>query len=202
MRDHARTKRRVEALALGVLVAIPLFPYLIQLVKTGIPRFVVEGDYAGLELGARLAWHGKILLGPYSRFGFSHPGPLYFYLLAPAVELAGNASTGLYAGACTMNIMAAALTAFTMRLHSTRAHALAATLVLIAWLAAFGNACALPWNPLVVVLPLLAFLVLAATFACGISGVAPCAGVLRDPRTLGIAIDELTLIGEPTPVSR
>src|SRR5215472_15764047 len=104
MRDHARTRRHLEALALAVLVAIPLSPYLIQLIRTGVPRFVVEGDYAGLELGARQAWHGKMLLGPYSRFGFSHPGPLYFYLLAPAVRLGGKASTGLYAGACAINI--------------------------------------------------------------------------------------------------
>jgi hypothetical protein len=174
MPSRARIQTYVEGIALGALAALPLSPYLIHLMRVGVPRFVVEGDYAGLEMAARLAWHGKTLLGPYSRFGFNHPGPLYFYLLAPVVALGGKSSTGLYAGACVINGVAAALSVFALRVCSTRAHAVAATFVLSAWLAAFGNACALPWNPIVVVLPMIALLVLAAMLACGTSWAAPC----------------------------
>jgi hypothetical protein len=44
--------------------------------ETDLPA---TGDYAALELYTRLAAQGRQLLGPYSRFGFHHPGPAYFY---------------------------------------------------------------------------------------------------------------------------
>lgn len=170
-------KRRsfVEALALGLAGAVPLLPYLLLLIRTPAARFVVEGDYAGLELATRFAWSGRTLLGPYSRFGFSHPGPAYFFFLAPTHALFGDQSRGLYAGALVINMLAAFSIGFGTRLLTTRVHAVAATLVTIAWIAAFGNATPLPWNPLVVVLPLLAFFVFASLVAAGHAPAAPFA---------------------------
>jgi len=50
------------------------------------PPFREVSDGAILEIYALQALEGKLLVGPYSRFGWHHPGPGYFY--APTV-LAG-----------------------------------------------------------------------------------------------------------------
>jgi hypothetical protein len=185
----------IEAVALGLTGAVPMLPYLVRLIRTPAARFILEGDYSGLELATRFAFSGRTLLGPYSRFGFRHPGPAYFFFLAPTHALFGDQSRGLYAGALVINMLAAFAIGFTMRLLTTRVHAVAAVLVTIAWIAAFGNVAPLPWNPLVVVLPLLAFLVLASLFAAGHASVAPFAVVL------GTFVGETHLSTIPTVVA-
>lgn len=42
----------------------------------------LSGDHALLLLGIGRAQHGEILVGPYSRHLFHHPGPIHLYLLA------------------------------------------------------------------------------------------------------------------------
>jgi len=169
----SRGRTTLEATVLGLLAAVPLVPYLSRLAQKPVPRFAIDGDYAGLELATRYVFTGRTLLGPYSRFEFNHPGPAYFFFLAPIHRLYGETSTGLFAGAILLNAAAAFAIAFAMRLLATRAQAMTATVGVLAWLAAFGNATPLPWNPTVVVLPLFAFLVLAALFASGKIEAAP-----------------------------
>ncbi|HEY2429607.1 MAG TPA: hypothetical protein VGI06_11805, partial [Acidimicrobiales bacterium] len=67
------------------------------------PHVVLYGDQALLELGARRAAHLDQLVGPYSRTGFHHPGPIVFYLLAPFVRILGTGGSGLYLGAVAIN---------------------------------------------------------------------------------------------------
>lgn len=176
MNDEKRSSF-IEALAVGLACAVPLLPYLVRVIRTPAARFIIEGDFAGLELATRFAFSGRTLLGPYSRFGFSHPGPAYFFFLAPTHALFGDQSRGLYAGAVVINMFAAFAIGFGTRLLTTRVHAVSAALVTIAWIAAFGNAAPQPWNPLVVGLPLLAFLVLASLFAAGHASAAPFAAL-------------------------
>src|SRR5690348_17774394 len=52
-----------------------------------------------LESYTLYASRAQLLVGPYSRYGWHHPGPLYFYLLAPVYTLAGKSTPGLSAGA-------------------------------------------------------------------------------------------------------
>lgn len=141
-------------------------PYLLHFAREGAARFAVKGDFAALELQTRLALTGDVLLGPYSRYKFAHPGPLYFYVLAPLYELMGKSSAAIPLGACAISAVAAFATVYGARLLG-RAYGVAAIAVVLAWLAAFGNVCATSWNPMVVVLPLAAYFVLAAAFACG-----------------------------------
>ena len=68
---------------------------------------------------------------------------------------------------CTVNVVSVMTIVGAVRLATTRVHAVAVALVLLGWLGAFGDVCAMPWNPLVVVLPLTAFLVLAALVSNG-----------------------------------
>lgn len=173
--SESRRVSVIEAFALGLASALPVLPYLVRLIRMAPARFVVEGDYAALELATRFAFSGRTLLGPYSRFGFNHPGPSFFFLAAPVHALFGDSSRGLFAGACVINLLSAFAIGFSTRLLGTRTHGVAAALATIAWIAAFGNATPLPWNPLVVALPLFAFLVLACLFGAGRAAAAPFA---------------------------
>lgn len=165
MRERARSW--IEAFALGVLAALPVVPYLASLARNGVGRYVLHGDYAALELATKFVPTGRTLLGPYSRFGFNHPGPAYFFCLSPIYELSGRSSTALFSGACLLNALAAILLVAGTRLFASRAHAIGAALTVLFWFASFGTAATLPWNPLVVALPLFAFFVLASFFALG-----------------------------------
>ncbi len=166
--EPANARERVEAAALALLAIAPAAPYGLALLR-GVPRFSMFGDYAILEMVTRFVWSGRTLVGPYSRFGFSHPGPLYFYLLAPVYSLLGERSVGIFAGALLINLAAIATIVVAARRFGSRVHAAAAILTVWAWWSAFGNICDNPWNPLVIALPLVAYLVLAAFFAQGAS---------------------------------
>jgi hypothetical protein len=171
-RERAVRNRRIEAIALGVLALLPIVPYLTFLLRTGVPRYGLVGDHALLEQATRHVFRGDTLLGLVSRFTFNHPGPLFFYLTAPLEAAFGSASTGLYISTCLVNAAAAAAIVACTRIFGRRSHAVAALLVVFTWFVAFGNVAADPWGPLVIVLPLAAFLVNAAMFARGKSAAA------------------------------
>src|SRR5262245_9076293 len=61
------------------------------------------GDAAILEIYTLHAVRGFWTLGPYSQFGWNHPGPLYFYLLAPFYVLSGQKTVALHVGAFSIN---------------------------------------------------------------------------------------------------
>lgn len=168
--DAARRTRRLEGVALGFLAALPVVPYLTFLLRTGVPRYGLAGDWARVEHATRHVWAADTLVGTASSYDFSQPGPLFFYFAAPFQALFGASSTGIYVATCVIAAAAAATIVASARLFARRAHAAAALVVVLAWFAAFGNAIANPWNPLVVGLPLLSFLVSVSLLARGKSG--------------------------------
>lgn len=173
--DATERRRGLEAFLLAVLAVVPVVPHLTLLLRVGVRRFGLFGDFALLELATRHVGSGDTLIGPYSRFRWHHPGPLFFYIGAPFEALFGPASTGLYVATCVVNAAAAATLPFCARLFAGRSHAVAAVFVVLGWFAAFGNVITNPWNPIVIVLPLTAFLVTAALLAGGRTGaVYPC----------------------------
>jgi hypothetical protein len=127
------------------------------------PHVVMYGDQALLELGARRAVHLDQLVGPYSRSGFHHPGPAVFYLLAPFVRLLEPTGPGLYLGAVVLN--AAALVA-TVAIIWRRAGPLAALWAAVAidlfCLCLGVGTWREPWNPYLVMAPMVLFVVLWA----------------------------------------
>jgi hypothetical protein len=132
------------------------------------------GDNALIGLATNGAAHLQQALGPYDRFGWHHPGPVYFYLLLFPTWIFGL-STGLYVGASLINGAAAlALVGVAWR----RAGALAGlwAAVCLGFLAiavgtlTFGEA----WNPFVVIVPLAIFIVL-------------CGGAVAGPSLLSLA---------------
>lgn len=161
---------RIELLVLALVAILPVVPYLAFFIGKGAPRHSVFADFALIEHEARHVWKGETLLGLGSRFGWHHPGPLYSYFIAPFLSLFGSTSSGLYVGTAALTAASVATPVVAARIASGRIHALAVLAVMIAWLAAFGNVAANPWNRTVITIPLVCYLALLALVARGSSG--------------------------------
>ena len=125
------------------------------------------GDVAIIEITTAAALREPVMLGPYSQFGWHHPGPLMFYLLAPFYALAGSKSIGLAVGALVLNLLALGVIGRTLVQHAGLAAATTVTLVLGAYLLRGGELATSVWNPHLIVLPLVALVVLCAAVSCG-----------------------------------
>jgi hypothetical protein len=145
------------------------------LARRAQPAYPVS-DIAITELYTREAAHGRLLVGPYSRFGWHHPGPFLFYALAPAYSIGGSNTAALHAGALILTLVVAAgvwiVAADTGALPATL---LAGVGLLVVRLPALA---ASPWNPHAVVLPALALVAAAAGAAAGRSELLPMVALL------------------------
>jgi hypothetical protein len=144
-----------------------------RVLETEIPA---TGDYAALELYTRLAAQGRQLLGPYSRFGFHHPGPAYFYASVPLYVLSGERFLGILLTAALINVVSIALLLRRVGRHGGLAALLAAALVIELFISWRGPGWLFSaWNPSVAVLPFGLALVSLAAFAAGDARALPAA---------------------------
>lgn len=152
----------------GILLGLGLLPFAVGAVVLAVVGndFHPIQDIAQMELRTRDVGRYQVLLGPYSRDEWYHPGPAVFYLLAVPYRLMGGASVGLYLGALAINAGAVAGMALIARRRGGTA------LMVITLLAAGLLVRSLgpdfvrdPWNPSITVLPfgLMFFLVWAMT---------------------------------------
>src|SRR5215471_4732535 len=155
--------RRAAAIAATVLALAAGLVF----VARRAPPVVTGSDIAVAELYTDLASHGRLLLGPYSRFGWHHPGPLYFYLQAPLYVASDRAGASLFAGAVAMNLLAFAVLLWTMIREGRTVLAVAVGLACLAFAVRVPRFLASPWTPHVTILPTLACLGLAAAVASG-----------------------------------
>jgi hypothetical protein len=134
-------------------------------------RLVLYGDQALMDLGARRAIHLDQLMGPYSRTGFHQPGPAVFYLLAPFVRLFEPGAAGLYLGAIAINGAALiAVVAILWRWHGPIVALWAAVAIDLFCLCVRVGTLREPWNPYLVVAPMVLFVVLWAESVTGATG--------------------------------
>lgn len=174
----ARTPPWLAMAAPVVVGAAPLILMVVSVVFGGGPR-TESADDALLTLTTRDAVTGRQLLGPYSRFGWHHPGPSYFYLLSLPTWVWHRAPTGSWVGATLIGTACAAATVAAVRWWAgPRAGWWAAigTLVVVAGLG--PGLLRDPWNPYVVTLPVLFVGVAAAAAAAGARGALPWALVV------------------------
>ena len=80
--------------------------------RRSTPAIITDSDLAVTELYTELATRGRLLVGPYSRFGWNHPGPLYFYVQAPFYAASGRRAAALYGVAVAINVLAIAALAW------------------------------------------------------------------------------------------
>src|SRR3954471_1723225 len=124
------------------------------LVARGGRPVVPVSDTAVIESYTLYASRAQLLVGPYSRYGWHHPGPLYFYLLAPVYVLAGRSTPGLSAGALLINLSSVVLLAWVMVRAGDGWLAVMATAAIAVYAWRLPPLLASAWNPHVVVLPL------------------------------------------------
>lgn len=125
------------------------------------------GDGALLELYTHYVHEGVWELGPYSRYGWYHPGPLLFRLLWPLYERAGLHPFALNGAALLINLGAVALSLWLALRHGRTAPALALGLGLLVLTLRSGDTVLSYWNPHIIIVPMVAFLLCTAAVAHG-----------------------------------
>jgi hypothetical protein len=134
-------------------------------------------DTAVIESYTLLASKAQLLVGAYSRFQWHHPGPLYFFALAPFYALSGDRTAGLSAGAAALSVISIAIIiAVLHRRRPVLAVCTGIALVWFSWRAA--EALASPWNPHVPLLPIAALIVVTADVMAGTAMLLPVVAVL------------------------
>ena len=107
-KERHQTDREAAGVAdpfLILLLFISLFVLFFSIGREGSREFFLAGDDATLETRVVNASRDVQYLGPYSRFGWNHPGPLYFYILLPFYKLFSMGTQSLYVGAVFINII-------------------------------------------------------------------------------------------------
>jgi len=150
-----------------VLLVVALVPLLVLLARAGFQAWNPVGDNAliALHTGDVGTSHTP-LIGPYSRFDWSHPGPLLYYLLALPYRLIGN--EGLLVGSLVINGVAVVVYLRTLlRLAGTAAAVLGVTLVGFAMFSLGTSSLWSPWNPTITLLPFAAFVAVTWSVTLG-----------------------------------
>ncbi len=147
-----------------VLVALVLLPILVEIIRvlTQFNGFHATGDNALNELAVRDVGKYAVLLGPFSRSGWSHPGPLFYYVVWIPYRLFGSNSAAMLVSALLIN--AAALGTAIIVAQRWAARALAVPVAVACGLLVVhlpDGYLSNPWNPSVTALPFGAFLVVA-----------------------------------------
>jgi hypothetical protein len=125
-------------------------------------------DWAIFELRARDVFDHGVFVGAYSRYGWNHPGPLLFYVLAVPYKLMGSRSISMHITALLVN--GATLATITwLAFRRGRLPMVVAVLVPVSLLTHSLGADILrnPWNPYLPILPLLLLLLLCWSVAVG-----------------------------------
>jgi hypothetical protein len=156
------TTRRILATLVAVIGGLVLISLARQAADV-----TPTSDTAVIESYTLMALRGQLLLGPYSRFQWHHPGPLYFFWMAPFYGLAGFRTVGLNAAALTLNLASFAVIAavVTRRRAGFLAISICLTIAIFLWRA--GEMLTSPWNPHIPVLAMMALIVTAADAVSG-----------------------------------
>jgi hypothetical protein len=192
---------------MGSLVVSPLLFLAIFMSFHGVHP---HPDIEVLEIHILHAAHGTQFLGPYSRFGWNHPGPAYFYTLLPLYKLSEQRTVGLYLGAVLINLTATlAIMVFAYRTGDPYLSWWTTILlaVYMGYLYSAPGPIADPWNPYVTILPFGLVVFLCTALSIGRIEVLPLVVAAASfvvqthigylPTTLAIIFISLLLYGSP-----
>jgi hypothetical protein len=177
MSTPAERARRDPVLLL-CLVAV-LVPFAVGTVRVLFVHWTPVGDWALLELRTRgVGGSHTPLVGPYSRFGWSHPGPALFFALAIPYRLLGSRPNGLLVAALLINAASVSGIVLVAWRRGRRPLAIACAIALVVLCRSLGAEFLRdPWNPYVTVLPFAALVFLSWSIMCGDTWMLPI-GVL------------------------
>lgn len=166
------TERRVQHSWCTFIPAVLflLIPFLgagVGLLYLGLPDILPLGDAAFIELAVRSATDCEQLLGSYSRFGFNHPGPLYFYVQVPLFVLLGEVTLPLHVTTICLNGLAAGGIVWALSRLVSGLTFLFGLLCVAVYCAFLGQFLVEFWAPAVVILPFVFAMVCAAVVIVG-----------------------------------
>ena len=172
---------RLGAPVAFLAVGTPYVVALIRVLATAGARITLPDDLALIDLHVRRALSFRQQLGVFDHDGWNHPGPAYFYAQSVAYRLFGDRPASLFAGAVLLSGASALATLWVVRRRTSPTRTVIAAGALC-WLGIILSAhspsaltysegplggLASPWNPMVVVLPLLLLMVLSAAAVAG-----------------------------------
>ncbi len=172
--DLVPPSRFLTVLAFAVVI-VPFGIALVRLLSASGHVYLPD-DLALIDLHTRRAIQWRQQLGVFDHNGWNHPGPTYFYLLSVVYRILGSGAKALFVGSTLLNAAAAVACVGVVRRRATPARALWAALwlcVLASLLAATGpgsvaysegalGGLVSPWNPMVVIFPLVLLFLLCA----------------------------------------
>jgi hypothetical protein len=148
----------------GLAAALAALPMLIAGATFAIqhPLIIFDGDAAVDELALIRSGHFEQLVGNYSRYGFSHPGPAWFYALDTVYQPLGAQSWAFPVAMLAINALAVLLIILVAWRTGGPPLAVAAAISLLIYVGAMGDvAFRGEWPPLAVILPMALMLLLA-----------------------------------------
>lgn len=174
--EHAgnRSRLRDDPRSL-LLLAVLAAPYLVGAVAVLGDTWWPASDLSLLDLRIRdVGTTHTPVLGPFSRFGWSHPGPLLYWLLAPAYHLFGATPTAGLAAAAVQNALVAVGAGVAARRVAGRDFLVLFALAATAFArAAGGEVLVSTWNPWIALAPFVVLVLLTWGLANGDLALAP-----------------------------
>lgn len=158
-----KSKKTICAIFILIIASLPLLPCFWWIITSHWDTNIFRDDIAVIELQVRKAQDFSQLLGPYSRFKWNHPGPFFFYLMAPFYTLLGEHSQALFIGVLALVFLSVAGTIMIATANGKwiQVELIACAFVLLtAYMEPWRLV--LPWNPFATVFPFACFLFLNA----------------------------------------
>jgi hypothetical protein len=141
-------------------------------------RAFPTGDFALIESYTLMATQRTLVVGPYSRYGWHHPGPLYFWLAAPFYALAKFKTSGIHIAVQCINASSLLIAAWIAARFASPALIAAVFLAIVGYLWRAWHIFVSLWNPHVPILPTMALTFVCAAIACGEVALIPLAAFL------------------------
>jgi hypothetical protein len=163
---ESSSRRRLSTVAIALVALSPFMVGAVSIIRRGFPPGALFGDRAILGLTTVDAFRAPVLLGPYSRFYWHHPGPLYFYVLNVLSTLFGGGTVGLVLGATAINVAAAVGILVLAHRRGGRPLLVWTAILVTAYLVAIEPIPFDIWNPSVTLIPFVLMLLLAWSVAC------------------------------------
>jgi hypothetical protein len=104
-------RSRRAAVVAVVATAAAVLPFLVVIALRAGHDYLLTQDLAVIDLRARDLLSSPPLTGPWSRAGFAHPGPLFYWLLGTISAVTGHASWSVLVGGALVRIAGIVATA-------------------------------------------------------------------------------------------
>jgi hypothetical protein len=161
----------------GVLGAVAMLLLALSAGGARSRRTFSTSDRALIESYTLLATQGRLVYGPYSRFGWHHPGPIYFWTAAPFYLLADRKIAGLFVGVLFINMASIVAAVWVVARFASPSLTLTMLIALAGYVWRARGIFLSAWNPYVPIMPAVALLAICAAIAAGEVTLLPLAAV-------------------------